>query len=92
MSSPALEALLARLYTDETALAAFLAAPHEVALAAGLDAATVTELAAVDRGDLIAAAHSFRATRAKRFNARKPSRLARWHALLTRCESWLARR
>jgi hypothetical protein len=92
VSSPALQAFLVRIYTDETALAAFLATPREAALAAGLDAATATELAAVDRGDLIAAAHSFRATRGKRFNARKPSRLARWHALLTRCESWLARR
>jgi hypothetical protein len=74
MSSPALEAFLARLYTDEAALAAFLAAPQEVALAAGLDAATATELAAVDRSDLIAAAHSFRATRARRFGTQATGR------------------
>jgi hypothetical protein len=92
VSSPALEAFLARLYTDEAALAAFLAAPEEVALAAGLDAATATELTAVDRSDLIAAAHSFRATRARRFRLAHSSRLAGWNALLTRCESWFSRR
>jgi hypothetical protein len=81
MSSPALEAFLARLYTDETALAAFLAAPREVTLDAGLDATTATELAAVDRSDLIAAAHSFRATRARRRRtAVAHYRFARWRA------------
>jgi hypothetical protein len=74
MSSPALEAFLARLYTDEKLLAAFLAAPEATALAAGLDRGTVAALAAVDHDDLIVATRSFRMKRAGRI---RPSRLAR---------------
>jgi hypothetical protein len=64
LSSPAFEAFLARLYTDEALLAAFLSEPEETARAAGLDTASVAALCAIDRNDLIMAARSFRAKRA----------------------------
>ena len=66
MSSPRLEALLARLYTDERALAQFLAHPRGAALAAGLDAADTAALAAAERDGLVMAARSFAAKRAGR--------------------------
>ncbi len=66
MSSPRLEAFLARLYADEAALAQFLANPGAAALAAGLDAAEAAALAAVDRDGLVMAARSFAAKRAVR--------------------------
>ena len=79
MSSPAFEAFLARLYTDEALLAAFLREPEETARAAGLDAAAIAALQTVDRDGLLMAARSFRAKRA----SRKPPGLAtgtRWFA------------
>jgi hypothetical protein len=63
MSSPGIEAFLARLYTEEAALAAFLANPEAAAAAAGLDAAEIAALAAIDRDGLAMAARSFRAKR-----------------------------
>src|SRR6267378_2633444 len=53
MSSPALEEFLARLYTDEAALCAFLSAPTEAARAAGLDHAEISALAGADQAGLI---------------------------------------
>ena len=64
MSSPAFEAFLARLYTDDALLAAFLREPEETARTAGLDAAAITALHRVDRDGLAMAARSFRAKRA----------------------------
>jgi hypothetical protein len=66
MSSPRLEAFLARLYTDEAALAQFLAAPRAAALAAGLDAGEAAALAEADRDGLVMAARSFAAKRARK--------------------------
>ena len=75
MSSPALEEFLARLYTDEAALYAFLSAPIEAARAAGLDPAEISALAGADQTGLIMAAASFRAKRAQRS---RRHRLLRW--------------
>lgn len=66
MSSPRLEAFLARLYTDEAALAQFLADPRAAALAAGLDVGEAAEFVAADRDGLVIAARSFAAKRAGR--------------------------
>ena len=65
MSSPRLEAFLARLYTDAAALAAFLRAPAECARAAGLDAAETAAMAEADQIGLAMAAASFVAKRAQ---------------------------
>ena len=70
MSSPRLEEFLARLYTDEPALAAFLHAPAETAGAAGLDHAEVSALVGADHIGLAMAAASFRAKRAQRRSRR----------------------
>jgi hypothetical protein len=75
MSSPALEHFLARLYTDETALEAFLRGPVETARAAALDPAEVSALAGADHIGLGMAAASFRAKR-ERLNRR--NWLLRW--------------
>ena len=66
MSSPALEEFLARLYTDEPALAKFLQAPTEAARAASLNDAEVSALADADRIGLVMAAASYRAKRERR--------------------------
>jgi hypothetical protein len=73
MSSPRLEAFLARLYTEETDLAGFLAAPAASAAAAGLDAGEVAALTTIDRDGLVMAARSFHAKRS-RARARAPIR------------------
>jgi uncharacterized protein (DUF3084 family) len=79
MSSPALEAFLARLYADEVALSQFLADPDAVPASAGLDPAERAALAAIDRVGLVMAARSFRAKRAGR---RQPGPAARlWRAV-----------
>jgi hypothetical protein len=70
MSSPALEGFLARLYTDESTLAEFLRRPAEIARAAGLSEAEVTELEGADHVGLVMAARSFRAKRQQRRNHR----------------------
>jgi hypothetical protein len=69
MSSPVLEGFLARLYTDECALAEFLRMPAETARAAGLSDAEVSALVAADRVGLVMAAASFRVKR-ERWKAR----------------------
>jgi hypothetical protein len=79
MSSPGIEAFLARLYTDDAALAAFLAAPGAAAAAAGLDAAEIAALAAIDRNGLVMAARSFGA---KRGRAGRHVPRAGWYGLL----------
>ncbi|HEX9534887.1 MAG TPA: hypothetical protein VF924_05410 [Stellaceae bacterium] len=66
MSSPALEEFLARLYTDEPALAEFLQMPTETARAAGLGDAEVSALAGADHIGLVMAAASFRVKRQRR--------------------------
>jgi pantoate kinase len=70
MSSPALEEFLARLYTDEPALAEFLRRPAEIARAAGLSDAEVLALDGADHIGLVMAAKSFHAKRQRRRNRR----------------------
>lgn len=74
MNPIALEAFLARLYTDPALRAAFLADPVAVARAAGLDVDTSRSLANIDRAGLELAAESFARKRA----ARRPQRRAGW--------------
>ena len=78
MSSPAFEEFLARLYTDEAALSAFLSAPTEAARAAGLDHAEISALASADQTGLVMAAASFRV---KRKQLSRRHRLLRWPRL-----------
>jgi hypothetical protein len=66
MSSPALEKFLARLYTNETALAEFLRMPAETARAARLSDGEVAALVDADHVGLVMAAASFRARREQR--------------------------
>jgi hypothetical protein len=88
MSSPAFEAFLARLYTDEALLAAFLRAPDETARAAGLDDAGITALCAVDRDSLAMAGRSFRAKRAA---GKSPGPAAKARLLVSRLTLGLRR-
>ena len=66
MSSPLLEEFLARLYTDEPALAEFLRMPAETARAAGLNDAEVSALVGADHIGIVMAAASYRAKRERR--------------------------
>ena len=66
MSSPALEAFLAQLYTDESTLAEFLRRPAESARTAGLSDAEVLALEGADHVGLVMAARSFSAKRQRR--------------------------
>ena len=66
MSSPTLEAFLARLYTDEAVLRDFLRAPAKTARAAGLAEAEIRAMTDCDRDGLVMAARSFRAKREAR--------------------------
>jgi hypothetical protein len=59
MSSPRLEAFLARLYTDDALLERFLEDPQAAAAGCGLDAAELADLALIDRPGLVMAARSF---------------------------------
>ncbi|PKB20815.1 hypothetical protein [Janthinobacterium sp. 64] len=63
MSSPALETLLARLYTDDALRAAFLLDPRAQALLHGLSPEEAEAMAAMDRVGLQMAAASYRAKR-----------------------------
>ena len=74
MSSPRLEQFLARLYTNQPTLAAFLRAPEETARAAGLDEAEVSALVVADHVGVVMFASSFRAKRERR----KRRGLVRW--------------
>jgi pantoate kinase len=73
MSSPALEEFLARLYTDEPALAEFLRMPSETARAAGLNDAEVSALVGADHIGLVMAAASYCAKRERRKSRRRLS-------------------
>ena len=64
MSSPALATYLARLYTDDAVLDAFLLAPRAQALLHGLSPQEADAMAAMDRVGLQMAAASYRAKRA----------------------------
>ena len=70
MSGQALEAFLARLYTDADARRNFLADPRGSAVRAGLEPREVDGLAAIDRDGLELAARSFE----KKRTAREPRR------------------
>ena len=59
MSSPLLEAFLARLYSDQALLAVFLREPEAVAREAGLTDSEVAALTAINHDGLVMAAHSF---------------------------------
>ena len=61
--SPAFEAYLARIYTDDAERAAFLADPRGRAAAVRLSPAEVDALAAIDRDGLALAVQSFRRKR-----------------------------
>jgi hypothetical protein len=61
-----MEAFLARLYTNEVALAEFLRMPSETARAAGLNDAEVSALVGADHVGLVMAAASYRAKRERR--------------------------
>ena len=78
MSAPALEALLARLYTDDDVRAQFLAAPLAYARAAGLDEAEASALVAIDRAGLEMAAASIGHKRAGRSAGARWRRALRW--------------
>jgi hypothetical protein len=79
MSSAALEAYLARLYTDSELRERFLADPRLEAHLAGLSTTEVAALATIDTVGLRMAAQSFAR---KREQHRKPKQtlLARWLA------------
>ncbi len=62
--SPGFEAFVARLYVDADFRATFLAAPEQVARAAGLAPDEVAALVAIDREGLALAATSFAHKRA----------------------------
>ena len=77
MSSPRLEGFLARLYTDQALLEAFLREPETVALGAGLTDSDAVALSTIDRDGLVMAARSFRIKR-------QAARPRRWPWLLRR--------
>ena len=64
MNARAMEAFLARLYTDGELRRAFLARPEAAAREAGLDEQAVRSLAAIDREGLELAADSYDTKRA----------------------------
>ncbi|MEF2265489.1 hypothetical protein V3C40_01740 [Janthinobacterium sp. LS2A] len=76
MSSPALETLLARLYTDDALRAAFLLEPLAQALQHGLSPEEAEAMAAMDRIGLQMAAASYRAKRAAHSGPPRPAQ--RW--------------
>jgi hypothetical protein len=63
VSSPRLEGFLARLYTDQALLEAFLRQPAAVLREAGLADSEAAALATIDRDGLVMAARSFRIKR-----------------------------
>ena len=76
MNAAALEAFLARLYTDDALRNAFLAEPGPVLQAAGLDEATQAALRAIDRDGLVLAARSYASKRAAHTGKGAPAGLA----------------
>ena len=85
MSAAALEAFVARLYTDAALRQDFIARPEAVAQAAGLDAATARRLADTDLEGLVLAADSFAHKRAA--HAAKPRKRPWFHWLRWRSGS-----
>lgn len=83
MSSPSLERFLARLYTDRAFLEHFLNAPSEAMADSGLTAHEQRCVAAMDRGRLLLAAHSYQAKRTARGWHR-----GRWRRLWERLSPW----
>lgn len=85
MNTAALEAFLARLYTDDALRVAFLAQPQRVAQDAGLDAATQAAALAIDREGLVLAARSYASKRAahagKRLRSGLVGRMQAWWPL-----------
>lgn len=86
MNASALEAFLARLYTDDALRAAFLEQPGRVLQQAGLDAATQDALLAIDRDGLKLAARSYASKRAAHAGKRMRS------GLMGRVQAWWPRR
>ena len=66
MSGPALEAFLARLYTDAAFLDLFLRDPHQALAGAGLSPEEEAGVGALDRSRLLLAAGSFAGKRSQR--------------------------
>lgn len=66
MSSPALESFLARLYTDERVLKAFMTDPQRAMAGAGLSPGEERSIAALDRASLLLSAQSFEHKRMRR--------------------------
>ena len=76
MSQAALEAYLARLYTDAALRGSFLADPAAAARDAGLDEADASALGRIDRAGLQMAAASY--ARKREQHKRPKTRLATW--------------
>jgi hypothetical protein len=91
MSAAALEAFLARLYTDEPLRRAFLDRPEPVARAAGLDEAAVAQVAQMDLEGLVLAADSFARKRAahSQSGSRPGSRTGARTSWPARWRAWL---
>ena len=77
MSSPSLETFLARLYTEEAMLAAFLTDPAPLLAQSSLSETERGALLEIDRTGLILAARSFRAKRAHHAQASQGGRVRR---------------
>jgi hypothetical protein len=65
-----LEAVLARLYADDSARQAFLANPRSVGIAAMLSKEDCQALESIDREELLLATYSYAKKRAKRLTAK----------------------
>ena len=76
MNAAALEAFLARLYTDEALLAEFMRDPESIARGAGLDEEGIRAMLAIDRDGLEMAAGSYARKRAG--HVAKRARTWRW--------------
>lgn len=81
MSSPALEACLAKLYTDDALRQAFLDDPQAQALLHGLTQEEAAAMAAIDRTGLQMAAASFHFKRAAHGGKVRPAQPS-WRRLL----------
>ncbi len=77
MTSPAFEAFLAKLYTDETFRNGFLENPAEAGRSFGLDEAEIAELNSLDLTGLELAAESFSRKRLWKENHRPPPKWKR---------------
>jgi hypothetical protein len=82
MSSPLLETFLARLYTDQDLLHAFLSDPVTVAQRAGLSEQEITALREIDRTGLMMAAESYSHKRKR--HQQKRGLMQRWLVNISR--------